>query len=62
MIAIAKNPENHQYTKHINVQYYYIQEKEEDGIIAIDYLPTKEMIVDGLIKTPISAKMKIFVK
>lgn len=35
LITMAKNPENHQYTKHIDVWYYYIKEKEENGMIAI---------------------------
>ncbi len=62
LIALAKNPENHQRTKHIDVWYYYIQEKEEDGTIAIDYLLTEEMLVNRLTKALTSAKMKIFVK
>ena len=61
-IALAKNPENHQCTKHIDVWYHYIREKEKDGTIAIDYLPTKEIIADGLTKTLTPAKMKIFIR
>ena len=61
-IALAKNPENHQRTKHIDVWYHYIREKEEDGTIAIDYLPTEDMLADGLTKPLTPAKMKIFVK
>lgn len=59
---LAKNPENRQCTKHIDVWYHYIREKEEDGTIAIDYLSTEEIITDGLTKTLTSAKMKIFIE
>lgn len=61
-VALAKNPENHQRTKHIDIWYHYIREKKEDGTIAIDYLPTEEMIADGLTKVLTSAKMKIFIE
>ncbi len=61
-IALAKNLENHQCTKHIDVWYHYIREKEEDSTITIDYLPTEEMLADGLTKALTPAKMKIFVK
>lgn len=61
-ITLVKNPENYQRTKYIDIQYYYIQEKEENSIILIDYLPTKEMIIDRLTKALISAKIKIFIK
>ena len=40
-IALAKNPENHQQTKHIDMRYHYIREKEEDGTIEIRYFPTE---------------------
>lgn len=62
LIALAKNPENHRRTKHIDIRYHYIREKEENGTIAIDYLPTEEMIADELTKALTPAKMKIFIK
>ncbi len=59
---LAKNPENHQRTKHINVRYHYIREKEKDGTIAIDYLPIEEIIADGLTKGLTPVKMKVLIK
>ena len=61
-IALAKNPENHQRTKHIDVRYHYIREKEEDGTIAIKYLPTDQMVADGFTKSLSSARQSGFVK
>lgn len=60
--ARAKNHDNHQRTKHIDVRYHYIREKEEDGTIAMDYPPKEEIIADGLTKALTPAKMRIFVK
>ena len=59
-IALAKNPENHQRTKHIDVRYHYIREKEEDGTIAIKYLPTEQMIADGFTKSLPSTQQRSF--
>lgn len=50
-IVLAKNSNNHQRTKHIDLCYHYIREKEKDGTIAIKYLPTEQMIADGLTKS-----------
>ncbi len=61
-IALAKNPENHQRTKHVDVRYHYIQEKEEDGTIAVDHLPTEDMIADGFTKALTPAGMKVFIE
>lgn len=62
LIALAKNPKNHQYTKYIDIQYYYIWGKKEDSTIAINYLPIEKMIINRLTKALISAKIKIFIK
>ena len=49
-IALVKNPENHSRTKHIDVQYHYIREVVEDGLVQISYVPTSEMAADILTK------------
>ena len=61
-IVLAKNPENHQHTTHIDVRYHYIREKKEDGIIEVDYLFTENMIADGLNKVLTPARMKVFIE
>lgn len=45
-LALAKNPEYHQRTKHIDIQYHYIREVLEDGAIRLDYVPTAEQAAD----------------
>lgn len=49
-IALIKNPENHSRTKHIDVQYHYVREVVEDGLIQVSYVPTAEMAADILTK------------
>ena len=59
-IALAKNPENYEQTKHIDVCYHYIREKKEDRTIAIKYLPIEQMIVDGFTKSLPSTQQRSF--
>jgi len=49
-LALAKNPEYHARTKHIDIQYHFIRECVENGKIAIEYIPTEDMLADGMTK------------
>ena len=49
-LSLANNPENHQRTKHIDIQYHYVRELVESGAITIEYCPTKLMLADILTK------------
>ena len=49
-LDLIKNFENHSRTKHINVQYHYIREVAEDGLIKTSYVFINEMIADVLTK------------
>jgi hypothetical protein len=40
-IALAKNPEGHARSKHIDVQYHYTRQLVEYGKIKLDYCPTR---------------------
>ncbi|POM77867.1 RxLR effector candidate protein [Phytophthora palmivora] len=54
-IALAKNPEFHKRTKHIDIRYHFAREKVEDGqVVVLDYCSTKDMLADLMTK-PISA-------
>jgi len=46
VIKLVKNPEFHRRTKHINVRYHYIREKVNEGLFSLEYISSKEQIVD----------------
>ena len=49
-IALAKNPEFHARTKHIDIQCHFIREKVEEGEVTLEYCPTRLMVADILTK------------
>jgi hypothetical protein len=49
-LALVKNPHLHEQSKHIDIQYHYIQDLEERKRITVSYVPTTEMITDGMTK------------
>ncbi len=49
-ISLAKNPTHHSRTKHIDVQYHFIREKLDMGVIRLEYCPTEHMVADVLTK------------
>ena len=53
-IALAKNPEFHKRTKHIDIRYHFVREKVEDGQVVLEYCPTHDMLADIMTK-PIAA-------
>ena len=50
-IALAKNPEFHKRTKHIDIRYHFVREKVEDGHVVIEYCPTLNMLADLMTKS-----------
>ena len=49
-IALAKNPEYHARTKHIDVQHHFSREKVEEGVVELSYCSTNKMVADVLTK------------
>jgi len=49
-IALAKNPEFHKRSKHIDTRYHYIRQLLADNLISIQHVPTKDMVADILTK------------
>lgn len=49
-IALAKNPEHHERTKHIDIQYHFIREQLATRAITVQYMPTEDMVADVLTK------------
>lgn len=53
-IALAKNPEFHKRTKHIDIRYHFVREKVESGDVELQYCPTQDMLAD-IVTKPIFA-------
>jgi hypothetical protein len=49
-IKIARNPEHHGRCKHIDIRFFFIQERNEGGYIRLQYCPTDDMAADALTK------------
>jgi IMP cyclohydrolase len=47
---MAKNPVNHERTKHIDIRYNFVRERVEDKTIVVKYLETTDMLADILTK------------
>jgi hypothetical protein len=61
-IAIARNPEFHDRTKHIDVRYHFLRHKVEAEEIELPYVPTEDQIADVLTKGLVREKHERFAK
>ena len=59
-IALAKNPIQHQRSKHIDIRYHFVREMIKDDIMILQYVPTDENIADMFTKHIHSPKLKKF--
>ena len=49
-LKLVANPEMHSRSKHIDVQYHYVRELVQQGLIEVEYIPTADMAADILTK------------
>jgi hypothetical protein len=49
-IRLAKNPEMHNRSKHIDVRYHHVRDLVSSGEIELQYIPTTEQLADVLTK------------
>lgn len=49
-LALVRNPHLHERSKHIDVCYHFIRDLAEKKRLRIDYIPTAEMVADGMTK------------
>ena len=61
-LALVKNPHLYKRSKHIDIYYYYIRDLEEKGKLNINYIPTSNIVVDGMTKPLRKTAFKRFKK
>lgn len=49
-IALPKYRQHHSRAKHMNIQEFYVREAQNDGHIKMTFIPTGDMLADGLTK------------
>jgi hypothetical protein len=49
-LALVKNPQLHEYSKHIDVARHHIRDLHERNRISPSYVNTADMVADGLTK------------
>jgi hypothetical protein len=49
-ISLTKNPMQHAWTKHIDVQHHFVRKRVENGEVTFEYCSTEEMVTDVLTK------------
>ena len=47
-IALIKNPRFYIRTKHIDIQWHFVRDQVETGIIQFEWIPTRDITADGL--------------
>jgi hypothetical protein len=57
-IRLIKNPEFHKRTKHIDVQYHYVRDRYEAGLIMPEYVSTKSQLADLFTKALLADQFK----
>ena len=60
-IVLAKNPVDHRRTRYINVSYHFVRELIANGTLTYSYVPTKDVVADGLTKALTPAKFNDFI-
>jgi hypothetical protein len=49
-IALSKNPEHHDRSKHIDIIFHWIRQQQAEGLIRLEYRNTNAMVADVLTK------------
>ena len=60
--ALAHNPVFHSRTNHIDIQHHYIRDEVASKRIEFSYVPTEQMIADGLTKALTHVKFHGFIE
>jgi hypothetical protein len=59
-IRLSEHPVFHERSKHIEIKYYFIQYKVQEGEVKLEYIPTDEQTTDILTKPLSRVKFAYF--
>lgn len=59
-ISIANNPENSRRLKHLDIKFFFIKEKIEQGLVNISYIKTEDQVADIFTKPVTKVKILKF--
>jgi hypothetical protein len=59
-IKLSENPVFHDRSKHIEIRYHFIRDKVQKGEVQLQYIPTKEQLVDLFTKPLVKGKFVFF--
>ena len=59
-LALAKNPVQHQRSKHIDVKYHFIRGEVQKGVVHLVYVPSERNLADIFTKAMTNVKLKGF--
>mgnify|MGYP001798127242 FL=1 len=60
-IALAKNPVQHQRSKHIDIRYHYIRQEIERGFVTVKYVSSSNNVADIFTKALSGQRVKVFI-
>ena len=60
-IALIKDPRFHSRTKHIDIQWHFVRDQVETGAVRFEWIPTNDIVADGLTKPLSNNKFAVFV-
>jgi hypothetical protein len=58
--VLAKNPQFHARTKHIDIQYYFVREKVNKRLVQLKYIDTNKQLANSLTKALNKARFERF--
>ena len=59
-INLAKNPVNHQRSKHIDIKYHFIRSEIQNGNVKLQYVQTDNHVADIFTKPASRVKLEKF--
>ena len=59
LCQLQKNPEHHGRIKHLDLQFYWLRDVVEAGMIQLVHIPSSEMAADFLTKALVPVKVNV---